>query len=462
MLNPFRKQTPKSHPIASRKQSVEAVQLASEFPKPKTPVLKKWLKVIGPGVITGFADDDESGIGTYAQTGAQYGFKLLWTALAMLPLMYVVQEMAARIGVVTGKGVAKNIQIHYSNALLYPLVFLLVIANTINLGADLGAMASGTQLLFPTVSFPLCVVLYAAIILGLVIFVSYKAYAKVLKWICLSLFVYVITGLILPLDWRQVLLATFIPHIEWNFNFIFLLVGVLGTTISPYMIFWEPDEEVEEEIEAKMLPEDGGTPQFKKGYIGKMKLDTFIGMLCSEIITFFIIVTTAATLHVHGITTIQTPTQAATALEPLVHSFPHAGLLTKVLFSIGIIGVGFLAVPIFAGSSSYAIAETFGFKEGLFRTFTQAKAFYLVTVASTIVGVLINFLGINPFSALIYTAVLNGIVSVPLIGMILLMTTNKKIMGNYTNGWITTTIGIITFVAMGFSAAFAMYSFFHP
>ncbi|HEY0753151.1 MAG TPA: divalent metal cation transporter [Ktedonobacteraceae bacterium] len=334
MINPFRKRTRKAQPAASRRRGTRVARSARASAQPRASVLKRVLKVIGPGVITGFADDDESGIGTYSQTGAQYGFKLLWTALAMLPLMYVVQEMAARI------------------------------------------------------------------------------------------------GLIIPLDWRQVLLATFVPHIELNFNYMFLLVGVLGTTISPYMIFWEPDEEIEEEIAAKMLPEDGGTPVLTKGYIGKMKFDTFLGMLCSEIITFFIIVTTAATLNAHGITNIQAPTQAALALEPLVNSFPHAGLLAKVLFSIGIIGTGFLAVPIFAGSSSYAIAETFGFKEGLFRTFPQAKIFYLIIIASTIVGVLLNFLGINPFSALIYTAVLNGIVAVPLIGMILLIATNKKIMGN--------------------------------
>ncbi|HVB74782.1 MAG TPA: divalent metal cation transporter [Ktedonobacteraceae bacterium] len=456
------KRTPKSHPIADKTVIDKAIQFASELPKPKKPVVKRLLSIIGPGVITGFADDDESGIGTYSQTGAQYGFKLLWTVLFMLPMMYVVQEMAGRIGVVTGQGIAKNIKRYYSRFLLYPLVLLLLIANTINLGADLGAMASGTQLLVPQANFPFLVILYAAIILVLVIFVSYKRYASILKWICLSLVTYVITGFIIPLNWGQVLLAAIVPHIEWNFAFMFLVVGVLGTTISPYMIFWEPDEEVEEEIEAGMLPIDGDQPKLRKGYLGKMKLDTFIGMLCSEIITFFIIVTTAATLHVHGITNIQTPTQAASALQPLVHSFPHAGLLAKILFSIGIIGIGFLAVPIFAGSSSYAIAETFGFPEGLSQTFNQAKVFYLIIIASAVVGVLMNFLGINPFSALIYTAVLNGIIAVPLIGMILLITNNRKIMGNHTNGWLTNTIGIVTFVVMGFSAAFALYSFVHP
>jgi Mn2+/Fe2+ NRAMP family transporter len=380
----------------------------------------------------------------------------------MLPMMYVVQEMAGRIGVVTGQGIAQNIKQYYSRWLLYPLVFLLLIANTINLGADLGAMASGTQLLVPQANFAFLVILYAAIILVLVIFVSYKRYASILKWICLSLVTYVITGLIIHLNWGQVLLAAIVPHIEFNFAFLFLVVGLLGTTISPYMIFWEPDEEVEEEIEGGMLPIEGDKPILRKGYIGKMKLDTFIGMLCSEIITFFIIVTTAATLHVHGITNIQTPIQAASALQPLVHSFPDAGLLTKILFAIGIIGIGFLAVPIFAGSSSYAIAETFGFKEGLSQTFPQAKIFYGIIIASTIVGVLMNFLGMNPFSALIYTAVLNGIIAVPLIGMILLITNNRKIMGNHTNGWLTNTIGTVTFVVMGFSAAFALYSFIYP
>jgi Mn2+/Fe2+ NRAMP family transporter len=456
------KRTPKSHSLADKKGRDKAIQFASTLPKPKKPVVKRLLSLIGPGVITGFADDDESGIGTYSQTGAQYGFKLLWTVLFMLPMMYVVQEMAGRIGVVTGQGIAQNIKQYYSRWLLYPLVFLLLIANTINLGADLGAMASGTQLLVPQANFAFLVILYAAIILVLVIFVSYKRYASILKWICLSLVTYVITGLIIHLNWGQVLLAAIVPHIEFNFAFLFLVVGLLGTTISPYMIFWEPDEEVEEEIEGGMLPIEGDKPILRKGYIGKMKLDTFIGMLCSEIITFFIIVTTAATLHVHGITNIQTPIQAASALQPLVHSFPDAGLLTKILFAIGIIGIGFLAVPIFAGSSSYAIAETFGFKEGLSQTFPQAKIFYGIIIASTIVGVLMNFLGMNPFSALIYTAVLNGIIAVPLIGMILLITNNRKIMGNHTNGWLTNTIGTVTFVVMGFSAAFALYSFIYP
>jgi Mn2+/Fe2+ NRAMP family transporter len=293
-------------------------------------------------------------------------------------------------------------------------------------------------------------------------FVSYKRYARILKWICLSLVTYVLAGLLIPLNWGQVLLAALLPQIDWNFAFLFLVVGILGTTISPYMMFWEPDEEVEEEIAAGLLRGDERKPKLRKGYIGKMKLDTFVGMLCSEIITFFIIVTTAATLHVHGITTIQTPIQAASALQPLVHSFPHAGLLAKILFSIGIIGIGFLAVPIFAGSSSYAIAETFGFKEGLSQKFHQAKVFYLIIIASTIVGVLMNFLGINPFSALIYTAVLNGIIPVPLIGMMLLIKNNRKIMGSHTNGWLTNTIGMVTFLVMGFSAAFALSSFVHP
>ncbi len=413
--------------------------------------LKNTLKVVGPGVITGAADDDPSGIATYSQTGAQYGFGLLWTAVFMLPMMYVVQEMAARIGIVTGKGIAKNIKLHYTKALLYPIVLLLLIANIINLGTDLGAMAAATQLLIP-IDFKFLTIIFTLIILFLEIFTSYRQYAKILKWLALSLFAYILTGLFIQNNWLKVLKFSIVPNIQFNFSFLFLIVGVLGTTISPYMMFWQANEEIEEEKTHHILPKSGGIPHVGIRYIGKMRLDTLLGMLFSEITTWFIIVTTAATLNMHGITDIQTASQAAQALEPLVHTFPYAGTIAKVLFSLGIIGTGLLAVPIFAAGASYAICEVFDLQEGLDRKFSQAKAFYLVILIATIVGLSINIIGINPIKALVYTAVINGIISVPLIGMILLITNNKKIMGGFTNHIWTNIIGITTFIIMGLAA----------
>ena len=422
--------------------------------------IKRFLKIVGPGVITGAADDDPSGIATYSQTGAQYGFGLLWTALFMLPMMYVVQEMSARIGIVTGKGISKNIKIYYSKYILYLIVSLLVIANVINLGTDLGAMASATQLIIP-LDFNFLVIIFTVIILILEIFVPYKNYSKILKWLTLSLFAYIFTGLIIHIDWIEVIKFSIIPNIQFNVGFLFLIVGVLGTTISPYMMFWQANQETEEEMKLHLLSKKEGIPHISMKYLGKMRIDTALGMLFSEIATWFIIVTTAATLNKNGITNMQSASQAAQALQPLVNSFPYAGEIAKILFALGIVGTGLLAVPIFSGGASYAICEIFDFKEGLSFSFKKARIFYLVILASTLVGLSINFLGINPIKALVYTAIINGFISVPLIGMLLLITNNKRIMGTYTNKRFTNLIGFITFSVMGLSAIAAIFSFFN-
>ena len=418
---------------------------------------KSIFKQLGPGIITGAADDDPSGIATYSQTGAKYGTGMLWTAVYMLPMMYAVQEMAARIGLVTGKGVAQNMKENYPKLMLYIIVLLLVIANTINLGADLGAIAAAVQLLVPI---PFTVILIATTlgIIYLEVFTSYKQYAKILKWLTLSLFAYILTGLFIKVDWLSIARASLIPSFSFNFDYVFILVGVLGTSISPYMMFWQANEEVEEEMEQGKLSRKGGVPIITWKIIKRMRLDTFFGMLFSEIATWFIIMTTATTLHKHGITNIETAAQAAAALEPLVQSFPYAGTIAKILFALGVVGTGLLAIPIFAGGSSYAISEMFNWKEGLNKKFNRAKAFYIVIVLSTLIGLSINFIGINPIQALVYTAVLNGIISVPLIGVLLLISNNKKIMGEYKTPLYITILGWITFIVMGLGAGSILFT----
>lgn len=409
--------------------------------------IKRFFKEIGPGVITGASDDDPSGIATYSQAGAKYGLGLLWTAIFMLPMLYVVQEMSARIGAVTGKGIAKNIKDHYSKYLLYFIVSLLVIANTINLGADLGAIASAIQLLIP-VNYYLTIIVVTFLILMVLILTPYKQYSKFLKFLALSLFSYIIAGLLIKTDSWELVKATFLPQIQFTPEYLFLIVGILGTTISPFMMFWQANEEIEEEMEKRILPRKGGIPKFSLAFLKHIRFDTFIGMAFSELITWFIIMTTASTLFKHGITNIETATQAALALEPLVSGFPYAGTVAKALFALGLVGTGLLAIPILAGSTSYAVCEVFDLTEGLNKSFKRAKYFYLVILVSTIIGMLINFVGINPIKALIYAAVINGVLAIPLIATILIITNNRKIMGEYTNSKMTNIIGIITLLLM--------------
>ena len=439
-----------------------------------TPLLqiRRWLRILGPGLITGAADDDPSGIGTYSQAGAAYGTGQLWLALYMLPLLIAVQEMCARIGLVTGKGIAAVVRQHYSRTVLFVAVGLVLVANTLNIGADLGAMAATVQLLVPGVPFLLLIIVVSLGILALEVFVPYRRYAIVLKVLALSLFAYVATGLIVGPRGGDLLRATVVPNIQFTPAFLALVVGVLGTTISPYLFFWQASEEVEEvELHHQKLQKPQklhGTDRSRRllqrqallGQLRLLRIDTVLGMILSEIATWFILFTTGSVLHTHGVTTITTADQAAAALEPLVHTFPHAGTIAKVIFAVGILGVGLLGIPVLAGSAAYAVAEAFHWKEGLAKTLRQAPGFYLVIGVATLVGLALNLLHINPIRALVYSAIINGVVAVPLLILILLVANNRAIMKRYTNGWLANAVGILTVLGMGAAAIAAVLLFF--
>ena len=422
-------------------------------PKPKRNKFLKFLSILGPGLTTGAADDDPSGIATYSQTGAQFGYGQLWTAFYMLPFMIGVQEACARIGMVTGKGIAAIVKEHYNAKVLYAVVGLVVIANVINIGADIGAMAAAAALIIP-LPFVVWTLLFTTSILILEIFTTYKVYARILKWLALSLLAYPITVFIIKMPWLTVLKATFIPHIEFTFAFFFIITGVLGTTISPYMFFWQTSQEVEEVKEKKWIK--NGVPSIRKSNIISMRIDNNAGMIISEITTWSILVVAATVLHNSGVTDIKTAADAAKALEPLVHSFPHSGYLSKLIFSIGIIGLGFLAVPVLSGSAAYAVSEAVNWKSGLNLKLKKAHGFYGIITIATLIGLIINFVGIDPVKALVYSAVLNGVAAVPLIFLIIKISVNNKIMGEYKGGLLSKIILWITFLAMG-SAAIAMF-----
>jgi NRAMP (natural resistance-associated macrophage protein)-like metal ion transporter len=404
--------------------------------------LKKSWKKIGPGFITGAADDDPSGVATYSQTGSIFGYSQLWIALFSFPFMIVIQQMCGRIGMVTGKGLAGVIHAHYSKPVLYFAVSLLVIANTINIGADLGAMAASAQMLLGLpFLFWLCIM--TGFIILLEFFVTYKTYSKILKYLALTLFAYVFTAFIVKLDWGIIVKNTVIPQIKFSKDYLLNIVAILGTTISPYLFFWQASQEVEEAIVDDKIQDIGvGTPAASRENVADMNWDTIIGMFFSQAIMFFIIITTAATLHAKGITNIETASQAAEALRPV------AGNLAYLLFAAGIIGTGLLAVPILAGSSAYAVAETTGLKAGLSKKPGRAPGFYGVIAASTLIGMSINLLGINPIKALYYAAALNGLAAPPLMALIILIANNKNIMGKFVNKRISNVVGWMIVLVM--------------
>jgi Mn2+/Fe2+ NRAMP family transporter len=410
----------------------------------------KFLTVLGPGLTTGAADDDPSGIATYSQTGAQFGYGQLWTALYMLPFMIAVQEACARIGLVTGKGIAAVVRQQYSKTVLYGVVGLVVVANTINIGADIGAMAAAMQLLLPSIPFAVLTLLFTASMLILEIFTNYKVYSRILKWLAITLLSYPITVFIVHQDWATVLKATVVPHVEFSFAFLFIITGVFGTTITPYMFFWEASQEVEEE-QAKGLIRDG-KPQVNWRHIRIMRQDNTVGMIISEITTWSILLVGATVLHNSGIKDIKNASDAARALEPLVHSFPHAGFLAKLVFSIGIIGLGLLAVPVLSGSAAYAVAEAFDWRASLNLKLRSAHGFYGVITISTLIGLTINFIGIDPVKALVYTAVLNGVAAVPLLFLVTRIAADEKIMGKFKTGWLGQVLLWITFAVMAAAA----------
>ncbi|MBI2085704.1 Nramp family divalent metal transporter [Candidatus Daviesbacteria bacterium] len=396
---------------------------------------REYWKSLGPGLTTGAADDDPSGITTYSQAGAQFGFNLLWLAPYTFPLMAIVQEMCARIGLVTGRGLAANIRQNYPRWVLYIATSLLFLANTLNIGADLGAMAKATQLLFPHVSFTTLILGFTIITLALQIFTSYDSYAKYLKWLALVLLSYVFSALTVNMDWNEVWQRAIIPTIVFSKDQIFLITGILGTTISPYLFFWQTSQEVEEQIlggktTLKLRQEETTLKEVRN-----MRTDVWSGMFLSNLVMFFIIAATAATLYSHGITNITTAAQAAEALRPI------AGEQVYLLFALGIIGTGLLAVPILAGSASYAISESMGWKLGLYRRLREANAFYGVIIISTGIGLAINLFGFDPIRALIYSAVFNGLIAPVILVLIVMLSSNTKLMGRWTNGKITTAFG---------------------
>ena len=417
----------------------------------RVPRLRRLLHILGPGLVTGAADDDPSGILTYSQSGAQFGLTQLWTAIAMLPLMISVQEISARIALVTDQGIAAVIRRNYSRWVLYAIVGLLLIANTINLGADLGAMADSARLIVP-LPYYFLISLFGTTVILLELLVPYRRYAPMLKLLTISLFAYFFTGLIATRDWISVLKATFVPHLRFDFQFLMIIVGVLGTTISPYCFFWEASQEVEEKREHHK------SHVMSAAMLKNARVDTVFGMLFSEVAAWFIIETAAVVLYPNGVRNIQTSAQAASALAPLVRTFAHAGKISQSVFALGIVGTGALAVPIFAASSSYAVSELFGWRESLALKPRQAPGFYWVILAGTAIGVIFNYAGLDPIKALIYSAVINGVIAVPIIFMLIRISNNKKIMGKYTSGVLSRIFSGATFVLMGLAALLMLYT----
>lgn len=426
-----------------------------EKPTPnQRPTLLKALRQLGPGLITGAADDDPSGIGTYSIAGAQFGLRLLWLSPVCLPLMIVVQEMCGRIAAITGEGLAAVIKKHYPRWILWGSVLLLFGANTINVWADLNVMAASTQMLFGMPSWLWLTIITAGTI-ALEILVPYRTYVRYLKWLCLALLAYVIT-VFLPkvhVPWGEVARSMFVPHWSMSAPFIMTVVGFVGTTISPYLFFWQAGETVEEEIAEGKETEPGPrvTPVTESD-IRRMRADTVVGMIASQGVTFFIVICTAATLHTRGITNLETAQDAARALLPL-------GAAAYWLFTLGIIGTGLLAIPTLAGSVAYAVAETFGWRYGLYRRFKRARAFYYTIAAVILIAYLMNFVrSISPVKGLLYTAVINGVVAPPLIVLLLLMCNNPKIVGKRVNPLWMDILGWITVVLMTAAAGFMFWA----
>jgi NRAMP (natural resistance-associated macrophage protein)-like metal ion transporter len=398
---------------------------------------------VGPGLVTGAADDDPSGIGTYSQVGAAFGFRFLWTAVAALPMAIAVQEATARLGLFSGKGLAVLIKQEFPKWVLYLALTLVVGANSFNIGADLGSMAAATRLLVPIPQIVL-VVAFASAMAFLEIAIPYRQYSKVLRWLCLSILSYVLVLFIVNVSWHDVLRNLLVPSFSFKRAEIAAVIAVFGTTISPYLFFWQTSEEVEE---GPVQP--GDSPQHIKTHLRSMRGDVTAGMFSGVFVMFAIMVTSAATLHENGIVNIGTAEDAARALEPL------AGSSAKVLFALGIVGTGLLAVPVLAGASSYAISEALGWREGLSLKMSQAKGFYFVILGSMLLGLAMNFIGLNPVRALYLSAVLNGLAAPPLIVMILLLSRRKHVLGDHTSGKISQfAVGMAALISAALPIAF--------
>ena len=411
----------------------------------------RFLQRLGPGLVTGAADDDPSGIASYSQAGAQFGYGMLWSMFFTLPLMIGIQTVSARIGRVTGHGLAANVRRHYPAWLLYTIVGLLLVANTVNIAADLGAMAAALQLLIGGPAH-LYIVFFGLLSLGLQVFIPFPRYAPVLKALTLSLFAYVGTVFVVEVPWSQVLVHTFMPDLAFRPDYFFTLVAVFGTTISPYLFFWQASQEVEEQRAAPGEEPLREAPEQAADHLRRIKIDTYVGMTFSNVVAYFIILTTAVTLHAHGISDIQTSAQAAEALRPI------AGEFAFLLFAAGIVGTGMLAVPILGGSAAYAVAESFRWPIGLGLKLMDGLGFYGILIAATLVGVALNFTSIDPVKALIWAAVINGVISVPIMAVMMLMAVRPEIMGRFVVrkrlkvlGWIATVVMALAVAGMTLS-----------
>ena len=412
---------------------------------PKQPERPKLFEIMGPGLITGASDDDPSGIATYSQAGAQFGYALGWTLVLTYPLMCAIQRISAEIGRVTGRGLAGNLRRHYPGWLLNAMVGLLLLANIINIGADLGAMGAALKLL---VAGPLLVYVAGFGLLSVVleVFLRYARYVSVLKWLTLSLFAYVATVFVVGVPWGTVFVHLLVPHISLRADYLTVVVAVFGTTISPYLFFWQAGEEVEDMNEradsASLLDEPSAAPR----ELRRIRIDTYVGMGLSNIVALFIVWTTAATLNAHGITNIQTSSQAAEALRPL------AGPFAFTVFALGIIGTGMLTVPVLAGSAAYAVGEARGWPIGLGRQPQKARAFYATIAAATVIGVVLNFTPLDPVKALVWSAVVNGVVAVPIMVMTVLMAARRDVMGDFAIGPVLKALGWLATAVMAVAA----------
>jgi NRAMP (natural resistance-associated macrophage protein)-like metal ion transporter len=430
--------------------SSEIVGLSETIEQPSRP---KLLQIMGPGLITGASDDDPSGIATYSQAGAQFGFDLGWTLILSWPLMCAIQEISARIGRVTGRGLAGNLKHHYPRAILALIIPLLVVANVINIGADLGAMAAALQLLIGGPAF-FYVALFAILSVLLEVFLRYSRYVSILKWLTLSLFAYVAVVLVVHTPWATVAHHLILPHISFTAPYLTVLVAILGTTISPYLFFWQAEEEAEETREHHGARPLERASEQAPAEIHRIRIDTYIGMGFSNLVALFILLATATTLHARGVTDIQTSAQAAQALLPV------AGHFAFLIFALGIIGTGMLALPVLAGSSAFATGEALGWHVGLSRKPRRAKAFYAVIAVATLIGAALNFSSIDPIRALFWSAVVNGVVAVPVMVMVMRLAGRSDAMGAFTisrglqiTGWLATIVMAAAAIGMFVTAA---------
>ena len=412
---------------------------------------EEYWDTLGPGLTTGAADDDPSGIATYSQAGAQYGLQLIWTAIFTYPFMAVVQEMCARIGIVSGQGLAANIRRHYPASTLYLVTALLFLANVLNIAADLGAMSAATRLILPNFGFELLVIVFALTSLMLQIFTTYARYAKYLKYLALALLSYIVVAFSVGLDWGDVLHHALVPSITFSKDQILLICAVLGTTISPYLFFWQTSQEVEENILHGERTITERRANSSRRSLRQMRVDVWSGMFFSNLITFFIFAACAGTLYAHGITNIVTADQAALALRPFGES-------AFFLFALGIVGTGLLAVPVLAGSSAYALAESFGWNYGLYRKLKQAYAFYGVIIVSMLIGIVANFAHLDPIKGLIYAAVANGVIAPIILFFVVRLSSDKSLMGDYANRPFISLIGWVTIGIMALSGVAAIAS----